>query len=109
WVNHHGRHGKESTRGIIAPGAKDHPILRGIHDGDIWGPTDVYEVHPHADSTPLVLGQVLQGMKSTDAPAEGKKNDPMIPVAWVKTYTGKQGKAARVFTTTMGAATDLES
>ena len=46
WVNHHGNHGKESTRGIIAPGAKDHPILRGIKDGEIWGPTDVYEAHP---------------------------------------------------------------
>ena len=33
----------------------------------------------------------------------------MMPVAWIKTYTGEQGKTARVFTTTMGAATDLES
>ena len=32
------------------------------------------------------------GMKPTDAPLEGKKNDPMMPVAWVKTYTGEQGK-----------------
>jgi hypothetical protein len=109
WVNHHGHHGKESTRGIIAPGAKDHPILRGIQDGDIWGPTDVYEVHLHADCTPLVLGQVLQGMKPTDEPVEGKKNDPIMAVAWIRTYTGEQGKSARVFTTTMGAATDLES
>jgi type 1 glutamine amidotransferase len=109
WVSHHGHHGKESTRGIIAPGAKDHPIVRGIKDGDVWGPTDVYEAHPPANSTPLVLGQVLKGMKPTDAPVEGKKNDPMMPVAWVKSYVGKQGKAARVFTTTMGAATDLET
>ena len=33
----------------------------------------------------------------------------MMPVAWVKTFTGESGKPARVFTTTMGAATDLES
>jgi type 1 glutamine amidotransferase len=109
WVNHHGNHGKESTRGIVAPGAKDHPILRGIKDGEIWGPTDVYEAHPTDDCTPLVLGQVLSGMKPTDPPVEGKKNDPMMPVAWLKTYTGEQGKKARIFTTTMGAATDLES
>ncbi len=109
WVSHHGNHGKESTRGIIAAGAKDHPIVRGIKDGDIWGPTDVYEAHPLGDCTTLVLGQVLSGMKPTDAPKDGKKNDPMMPVAWVKTYTGSQGKTARVFTTTMGAATDLES
>jgi hypothetical protein len=109
WVNHHGHHGQESTRGIIAPGAKDHPILRGIKDGDIWGPTDVYEAHPPADCTPLVLGQVLKGMKPTDEPVAGKKNDPMMPVAWVRTHTGAQGKPARVFCTTMGAATDLET
>ena len=70
-------------------GAKDHPILRGIKDGDIWGPTDVYEAHPPADCTPLVLGQVLKGMKPTDEPRADKKNDPMMPVAWVKTYTGE--------------------
>jgi Trehalose utilisation len=109
WVNHHGQHGKQSTRGIIAPGAKDHPIVRGLKDGDIWGPTDVYEAHTPADCTPLVLGQVLKGMKSTDEAVEGKKNDPMMPVAWVRAYTGAQGKPARVFTTTMGAATDLEN
>jgi type 1 glutamine amidotransferase len=109
WVNHHGHHGQESTRGIIAPGAKDHPILRGIKDGDIWGPTDVYEAHPPADCTPLVLGQVLKGMKPTDEPVVGEKNDPMMPVAWIRTYTGAKGTPARVFTTTMGAATDLES
>jgi hypothetical protein len=33
----------------------------------------------------------------------------MMPVAWVKTYTGKDGKAARIFTTTMGSSTDLQS
>ncbi len=47
-------------------------------------------------------------MKPDDEPVTGKKNDPMMPVAWVKTYTDKAGKAARIFTTTMGAATDLE-
>src|SRR4051812_31839332 len=43
WVNHHGAHGSESTRGLIA--AKDHPIVRGLKDGDVWGPTDVYTVN----------------------------------------------------------------
>jgi hypothetical protein len=111
WVRHHGGHGKESTRGIIAPDAKEHPILRGIADGDIWGPTDVYEVRLPlpGDSKTLVLGQVVSGMKSTDKPLEGKKNDPMMPLAWVKSYTGTAKKQARVFTTTMGSSQDLES
>lgn len=111
WISHHGHHGRESTRGIIAPGETGHPIVRGIKDGDIWGPTDVYGVRLPlpGDSKPLVLGQVVSDMTPTGKPVTGKKNDPMMPVAWVKTFTGDSGKAARVFTTTMGAATDLES
>jgi hypothetical protein len=111
WVDHHGAHGKESTRGVLAKGARGHPILKGIKDGDVWGPTDVYKVHLPlpGDSKPLVLGQVLKGMKPTDPPVKGKKNDPMMPIAWVKTYTPSEGKKARVFTTTMGASQDLRS
>jgi type 1 glutamine amidotransferase len=111
WVNHHGHHGKEATRGILAPGARQHPILRGIEDGEIFGPTDVYGVRLPlpGDSKPLVLGQVVAGMKPADPAVDGSKNDPMMPVAWTKTYTGADGKPGRVFTTTMGAATDLES
>jgi len=109
WINHHGHHGKESTRGIIAADAKDHPILRGIADGDIWGPTDVYGVRLPlpGDSKPLVLGQVLVGMTPDSAPVEGKKNDPMMPVAWTKTYSVDGGPSGRVFTTTMGSSTDM--
>jgi type 1 glutamine amidotransferase len=110
WVDHHGQHNKQSTRGILAPAAERNPILRGIKNGDIWGPTDVYAVHlPLKDCQVLVLGQVLQGMKPSDPPLPGPKNDPMMPIAWTRSYTGSAGKTARVFTTTMGAATDLES
>jgi len=111
WISHHGNHGKQSTRGIVAQGMQDHPILSGIRDGEIWGPTDVYGVRLPlpGDSKPLVLGQVLEGMKPDDKPVEGPQNEPMLPVAWIKTYTGRAGRAARVFTTTMGASQDLES
>jgi type 1 glutamine amidotransferase len=106
WISHHGHHGRESTRGLIAAAAQNHPIVRGIRDGDIWGPTDVYGVRLPlpGDSKPIVMGQVLDGMGPEDDPVEGEKNDPMMPVAWTKTY-----KTARVFNTTMGAATDLQS
>jgi len=109
WIRHHGRHGRQSTRGILARGQENHPILRGIRDGEIWGPTDVYAVRLPlpGDSLPLVLGQVLDGMSPDSPPAAGPVNDPMMPVAWVKTYRGGQGKTARVFTTTMGCSQDL--
>ena len=109
WVAHHGSHGKESTRGLIAPEAKDHPIARGIKDGDIWGDTDVYTVTQPlpGDSKPIIMGQVLKTMSKDSEPVTGKKNDPMMPVAWTKTYKSESGKEGRVFTTTMGSSTDL--
>ncbi len=109
WISHHGHHGKESTRGVIAPGGAAHPILRGIADGDVWGPTDVYGVRLPlpGDSQPLLLGQVLDGMTADARPVAGPKNDPLMPIAWVKTYAVEGGPRGRVFTTTMGSSTDL--
>mgnify|MGYP005848346811 CR=1 FL=1 len=122
WISHHGHHAVQSTRGVIAGSMKAHPIVRGCED--IWGPSDVYTVTLPlpGDSQPLVLGQVLEGMRPSDKPivgvyaqeVRGKRiektpNDPMMPVAWTRTFTGRSGKSARVFTTTMGAAVDLES
>lgn len=109
WINHHGRHKKESTRGLIAPGMESHPIVRGAKD--IWGPTDVYTVRLPlpGDSKPVILGQVLVGMDPKDPPLDGEKNSPMMPVAWIKSFTTKSGKKARIFNTTMGSSTDLES
>lgn len=108
WVNHHGDHGKQSTRGVINEESKSHPILRGVND--LWGPTDVYGVvHLPADAKVLIRGQVLSGMKPTDPPVEGKKNDPMMPLVWMRDYTSESGKTSKIVTTTMGASVDLES
>lgn len=111
WISHHGNHGSQSCRGIIPDDVASHPILRGIKSGDIWGPTDVYGVTLPlpGDSKPLVLGEVVDGMKATDKRLAGAKNEPMMPVAWTKSYTGTSGKTSRIFTTTMGASQDLES
>ena len=86
-------------------------MLRGIKDGDIWGPTDVYAVRlPLPENCkPLVLGQILGGMKPTDPPVTSKRNEPMMPIAWTNVYQTSSGKIARVFTTTMGAAQDFQS
>jgi hypothetical protein len=109
WINHHGKHRFQSTRGVIAPGIKDNPIVRGCED--IWGPTDVYGVRlplPEGCQT-LVLGAVLEGMKPEDKPVTDEKNNPMMPIAWTKSYAGAKGQKGRVFTTTMGASVDLSS
>jgi hypothetical protein len=124
WVAHHGAHKSESTRGIIAPGAQGSPLLNGISDGEVWGPTDVYEVRLPlpGDSKPILLGQVtkregpamtaeqdpLYGMRETDKePVAGKKNNPMMPIAWTHSYQLPGGKPGKAFATTMGASTDL--
>lgn len=132
WVNHHGAHGKESTKGIVnrtpppvldekAP--KSPPALRAPHralalmtalamdaETPIWGPTDVYGVvHLPKDAQVLVWGQVLSGMSPTNPPVTGAKNDPMMPVAWVRDLETESGAKQKIFTTTMGAAVDLES
>ena len=134
WIDHQGAHGKQSTKGIIAPKAKNHPIVNGIQDGEIWGPTDVYKVRLPlpGDAQPIIVGQVTEGegeiskndllfgMRPTDDKLPGLKieningkktkvnqNDPMMPVAWTKTYQIPGGKPGKCFTTTMGASTDL--
>jgi len=105
WINHYGQHQKESTRGLIAKGMENHPIVKGIDD--IWGESDVYGLTTlTGDSKPLIMGQVLTGMDPKDKPNPDKK---LVPVAWTKTYTGEKGNTARVFTTTMGHSFDLFS
>lgn len=108
WVNHHGSHGKESSRGVLNPALKDHPILKGVED--LWGPSDVYTVsHLPKDAQVLVHGQVLEGMNPTDKPVVGTKNDPMMPMIWTRTYTGEAGKTAKIITSTMGCGVDFQN
>jgi hypothetical protein len=108
WVDHHGHHGYESTRDVINNVLKNHPVLRGVTD--VWVPTDVYVVsHLPKDAEVLVWGQVLSGMKPADPPVEGAKNHPMMPLVWLRNYTGESGKTSKICTTTMGAAVDLEN
>lgn len=105
WIAHYGAHQKESTRGVIVAGMEDHPILRGVRD--LWGESDVYEITTlFGDSQPLVMGQVLLGMDASSAPDPGKK---LMPIAWIKTYTGETGKTDRVFMTTMGHVMDFKN
>jgi len=122
WIAHHGGHKTEACRGVLVPENKDHPILRGLKDGDVWGPSDTYTVRLPlpGDSKPLVYGEVTKrkgpgakddpffGMTPQDEAVPGdKRNNPIMPVAWTKSYKLPDGKEGQAFTTTMGAATDL--
>jgi len=131
WVSHHGHHKHQSTRGIL-PDAS-HPILSGIADGEIWASTDVYEVRLPmvGDTKPLVLGQIVNrkgefdesdiffGMAAEDSEVATEKtlrdksiinpNDPMMPVAWIKSYQVPGGKKGQAFGATIGSSSDLLS
>jgi hypothetical protein len=77
---------------------------------DIWGPTDVYGVKNLTDDAKvLVYGQVLDGMSPDDKPVEGPKNDPMMPLIWLKEYQSESGNTSQVICTTIGASVDLQS
>ena len=132
WHTHHGHHKHQSTRGIIAPTAADHPVVSGIADGDIWGSTDVYGVRlPMPEGVvPIVMGQVIDrvgefdesdiffGMKPTDNilatvnPATQtpyNPNDPVMPIAWTKPYQLPGGTSGLAFTSTIGSSNDMLS
>jgi len=107
WINHHGLHGSEGTRGLIDGIAQNekNPILNGVKD--IWCPTDVYTVRELPEGTRvLVYGQCTKGMTAT-APVNLDKS--IMPVAWIRTIVNENGTKERVFTTTMGAAIDLQN
>ena len=108
WISHHGDHGHESTRGVIDPSLASHPVLRGV--SDLWWQTDVYTVeHLPADAQVLVRGEVLSGMNPNDPPVTGPKNDPMMPLIWVREYKGETGNTTKILATTAGAAVDLQN
>lgn len=118
WLTHWGRHKVEATRGAIEPSQQNNPLLRGV--SNIFGETDVYEAYPPSDATILVRGIVLKALTTDSEPADYKKprstdkveqgvNDPAMPIAWTRTNKNANGTTNRIFTTTMGAATDLEN
>jgi hypothetical protein len=107
WVNHHGAHKSEGCRGVIEKSNKDHEILKGVVD--VFADSDVYTATAPADATVLMLGQVTDSLKPDSKPVAGKKNDPMQPIVWTRERKNEAGKVNRIVTTTMGAATDLQS
>lgn len=107
WVSHHGHHGEEGTRALVdgVDQINDHPVLRGVKD--IWGPSDVYTVkNLPSEANVLLYGQSTRGMTPE---SELMWEKAIMPIAWTLDYQGEKGKTTKIFTTTMGASTDLES
>ncbi len=107
WVAHHGRHKVEGARGIIVPGAEGDPLLRGV--SEVFAESDVYTAAPPADAKVLMLGEVTTTLDPTSPAVEGTKNEPRQPMVWTREYKNDAGKVNRIFTTTMGAASDLDN
>jgi len=104
WIAHHGQHGVQGCRGVVAEGAAVHAILRGFVPGSVFDPADVYRVRlPLPEGcVPLLLGCVLQTMQPDALPVPDQL--VQMPIAWVRELPGPQGRKQRVFTTTLGAA-----
>jgi len=112
WVSHWGAHKREACRGVVEPGAEKDSILNGVTD--VFADSDVYEAYPPKDAKILMRGLVLENMKPDSKPSTRQKkgrgiNDPAMAVAWTRSHKWPSGKTSPIFTSTMGAATDLQS
>ena len=108
WLNHHGRHKVQGGRAVIEEANAYHPILNGV--ADIFTPSDIYGI-AHLDqqeATVLLRGAVTETLDSASLPVAGKQNDPLMPLAWLKTYPAPAGdRTGRCFATTAGASVDF--
>ena len=108
WVNHHGRHKVQGGRAVLVEQNADHPILNGV--SDIFTPSDIYGIR-HLDpkkSTVLLRGAVTETLDPSSMLVEGEKNNPMMPLAWLKNYPSSSGERKGLcFATTAGASVDF--
>ena len=106
WINHHGRHAVEGTRGLIHDTHADDPILNGIGD-NVYGDTDVYGITDLPEDTEVLLyGLTLKGLDPYAPPVYEKS---IVPIAWRRIWVGETGNSSRVFATTLGASVDFKS
>ena len=108
WVSHHGAHKKQGTRGIVVTSNGSHDVLRGVNE--IFATTDVYGIAnlDQPSATILLRGEVTESLDPTSKAIPGPKNDPMMPLAWLREYTAPNGTAkGQAFCTTLGASVDF--
>jgi hypothetical protein len=110
WLSHHGDHKIQGGRGFIVPENKDHPILNSV--SDVFTTSDIYgiEALDQEAATVLLRGGVTETLDPASQLVPGEKNDPMMPLAWLKEYKSPNGeKTGMCFGTTAGAAVDFRS
>jgi len=77
----------------IAPGAEDHPILRGVSAGALAGNVSPYAVSPLAKNAVPLLMATIPG-------------HPSEPIAWTHAYGANR---SRIFYTSLGGPKDFQS
>lgn len=109
WVAHHGGHKREGCRGVVEEANAKHPVLNGVED--VFAPSDVYAVRnlDEKQATVLLRGAVTKTLDPKSELVDGKKNEPMQALAWLREYSSPGGGKGQAFCTTMGAAVDLVS
>lgn len=108
WVDHHGNHKVEGTRSVIETANAKHETLKGV--GEIFGPSDVYGIKnlDQNAATILLRGAVTETLDPSSKNLEGPKNNPMMPLAWLREYTAPNGTTkGKAFCTTLGSSTDF--
>ncbi len=108
WLSHHGRHKVQGGRAITVPENAQHPVLNGV--SDIFTPSDIYGIEylDQEAATVLLRGAVTETLDPASLPIDGEKNNPMMPLAWLKDYpTPDNQNTGRCFATTAGASVDL--
>ena len=77
---------------------------------EIFGDSDVYSIAnlDQKAATILLRGAVTKSLDPSSNNLDGPKNQPMMPIAWLREYTAPNGNTkGQAFCTTMGSSTDF--
>ena len=108
WVSHHGAHKKEGTRSVVVSSNGSNEVLRGV--GEIFATSDVYGIAnlDRTTATVLLQGAVTESLDPASKNVAGARNEPMMPLAWLREYTAPNGKTkGQAFCTTLGSSVDF--
>ena len=86
WLSHHGKHKVQGGRAVFVKETKQHPVLQNIYRFDTA--SDIYGIKhlDQAAATILLRGAVTVALDPAAPLVDGEKNDPMMPLAWLKSY-----------------------